>query len=411
MKVGKQPEVNIGMVGHVDHGKTTLTQALTGEWTDRHSEEIKRGISIKLGYADAAFYKCPKCEGTEAYTTEPAHSNCGGTATQMLRTVSFVDSPGHETLMATMLSGAAIMDGALLLIGANEPCPRPQTKEHLMALDIIGVKNIVIIQNKVDLVSEDKALENYAQIKAFVKGTVAENAPIIPLSAQQKINLEPLIEAVEKIIPTPKRDPAKPARMAIARSFDINLPGQRPKELKGGVLGGSVAQGKFSIGDELEIIPGQKVEEHGKTRWDPLHTTITGLMTGGEPYQTVNPGGLVGMATRLDPALTKSDNLAGKMAGKPGTLPAMAEALTMEVHLLERVVGAADELRVEPVKTREPLMLNVGTATTVGVVTSARKDDVDVQLKLPVVAEPKQRVAISRRIGARWRLIGYGVVK
>jgi translation initiation factor 2 subunit 3 len=125
----------------------------------------------------------------------------------------------------------------------------------------------------------------------------------------------------------------------------------------------------------------------------------------------VNPGGLVGMATKLDPALTKSDNLAGKMAGKPGTLPPQQEALTMEVHLLERVVGAADELRVEPVKTREPLMLNVGTATTVGVVTSARKDDVDVQLKLPVVSEPKQRVAISRRIGARWRLIGYGVIK
>jgi translation initiation factor 2 subunit 3 len=411
MKVAKQPEVNIGMVGHVDHGKTTLTQALTGEWTDRHSEEIKRGISIKLGYADAAFYQCTKCQGTDAYTTEEKHSKCGGTPTKLLRTVSFVDSPGHETLMATMLSGAAIMDGALLLIGANEPCPRPQTKEHLMALDIIGVKNIVIVQNKVDLVSEERALTSYNEIKAFVKGTVAENAPIIPVSAQQKVNIEPLIEAVEKIIPTPKRDPAKPARMPIARSFDINLPGTRPKELKGGVLGGSISQGKFNVGEEIEIIPGIKVEDHGKTKWLPLKTQVTGLMTGGQPYKSVDPGGLVGMATKLDPSLTKSDNLAGKIAGKPGTLPAMSDSLTMEVHLLERVVGAADELRVEPVKTREPLMLNVGTATTVGVVTSARKDDVDVQLKLPVVAEPKQRVAISRRIGARWRLIGYGVVK
>jgi translation initiation factor 2 subunit 3 len=255
MKVAKQPEVNIGMVGHVDHGKTTLTQALTGEWTDRHSEEIKRGISIKLGYADAAFYKCTKCQGTDAFTIEPTHAKCGSDAT-LLRTVSFVDSPGHETLMATMLSGAAIMDGALLLIGANEPCPRPQTKEHLMALDIIGVRNIVIVQNKVDLVSEDKAMENYNQIKAFVKGSVAENAPIIPVSAQQKVNIEPLIEAVERLIPTPKRDSAKPARMAIARSFDVNLPGQRPHELKGGILGGSVAQGRFNVGDEIEIVPG-----------------------------------------------------------------------------------------------------------------------------------------------------------
>jgi translation initiation factor 2 subunit 3 len=411
MKVAKQPEVNIGMVGHVDHGKTTLTQALTGEWTDRHSEEVKRGISIKLGYADAAFYKCPKCQGTEAFTIEPEHKRCGGTPTQLIRTVSFVDSPGHETLMATMLSGAAIMDGAVLLIGANEPCPRPQTKEHLMALNIIGVKNIVIVQNKVDLVSEDKALQSYNEIKAFVKGTVAENAPVVPISAQQKVNLEPLIEAIERIIPTPKRDATKPSRMPIARSFDINLPGTRPKDLKGGVLGGSVSQGKFKVGDEIEIIPGIKIEDHGKVRWEPLRTTITGLMTGGQAYPGVDAGGLVGMATKLDPALTKSDNLAGKMAGKPGTLPPMTDSLTMEVHLLDRVVGAADELQVEPVKTREPLMLNVGTATTVGIVTSARKDDVDVQLKLPVVSEPRQRVAISRRIGARWRLIGFGVVK
>ena len=411
MKVTKQPEVNIGMVGHVDHGKTTLTQALTGEWTDRHSEEIKRGISIKLGYADAAFYKCPTCQGTDGYTIEEQHAKCGGTPTKLLRAVSFVDSPGHETLMATMLSGAAIMDGAVLLVGANEPCPRPQTKEHLMALDIIGIRNLVVVQNKVDLVSEEKALQNYREIKAFVKGTVAESAPIIPISAQQKVNIEPLIEAIERIIPTPQRDPAKPARMPIARSFDINLPGTRPKDLKGGVLGGSISQGRFKVGDEIEIVPGLKVEDHGKVRWEPLRTVITGLMTGGKAYETVEPGGLIGMATKLDPALTKSDNLAGKMAGKPGTLPPMQDSLTLEVHLLERVVGAADELQVEPVKTREPLMLNVGTATTVGVVTSARKDDVDVQLKLPVVSEPRQRVAISRRIGARWRLIGYGVVR
>jgi translation initiation factor 2 subunit 3 len=267
------------------------------------------------------------------------------------------------------------------------------------------------VQNKIDLVSEEKALENYSQILQFVKGTVAEGAPIIPLSAQQKINIEPLIEAIEHRIPTPKRDPAKPARMPIARSFDINLPGSRPKDLKGGVLGGSVAQGRFKVGDEIEITPGLKVEEHGKAKWVPLKTVITGLMTGGQPYDTVNPGGLVGIGTKLDPALTKSDNLAGKVAGKPGTLPAMVESMTMQVHLLERVVGTAEDLQVDPVKTREPLMLNVGTATTVGIVTSARRDDVDVQLKLPVVAEAGSRVAISRRIGARWRLIGYGVVR
>jgi len=149
--------VNIGMVGHVDHGKTTLVNALSsGEWTDRHSEEIRRGISIRLGYADATFRRCPVCKEPECYTVEEVCKHCGS-KTEELRTISFVDSPGHEALMATMLSGAAIMDGAVLLIAATEPCPQPQTKEHLMALSIVGIEKVVIVQNKIDLVSRKGA--------------------------------------------------------------------------------------------------------------------------------------------------------------------------------------------------------------------------------------------------------------
>ena len=107
------------MVGHVDHGKTTLTQALTGKWTDQHSEEMKRGISIKLGYADADFYNIKMKNGTVHYTSEPDKKEFKGGKLEHLRTVSFVDAPGHETLMAVMLSGAAIMDAAILIIAAN----------------------------------------------------------------------------------------------------------------------------------------------------------------------------------------------------------------------------------------------------------------------------------------------------
>ncbi len=409
MKVPRQPEVNIGTIGHVDHGKTTLTQALTGEWTDRHSEELKRGISIKLGYADAAFYKYPGRGGAEAFGVKDSTED--GTKGELLRCVSFVDSPGHETLMAIMLSGAAVMDGAMLLVAANEPCPQPQTKEHLMALELIGVKRLIIVQNKIDLVSESRALENHREIKKFVKGTVAEDAPIVPVSAQQGINIDALIETIERVIPTPKRDPKKPPRMFIARSFDVNKPGTPVDELKGGVIGGSLIQGELSVGDEIEISPGRKVEEHGRTRWEPVTTEVTGIVTGGKTYKKAGSGGLLGVGTNLDPAMTKADNLGGKMAGRPGTLPPVLHDFTMAVTLLDRVVGTSEDLKVEPLKTREPLMLNVGTSTTVGVVTSARVDTADVSLKLPVCAEAGYRVAISRRIGARWRLIGYGVIQ
>lgn len=402
------PEVNIGMVGHVDHGKTTLVAALSGVWTDRHSEELKRGISIRLGYADTTFRKCPKCEPPKAYTVEkicPIH----GIKTEILRTVSFVDSPGHETLMATMLSGAAIMDGAVLVIAANEKCPRPQTKEHLMALEIIGVDKIVIAQNKIDIVPKERVIENYKEIKEFVKGTIAENAPIIPISAQQKVNIDALIEAIEEVIPTPKRDLDSPPLMHIARSFDVNKPGTPPEKLIGGVVGGSLSRGRLKVGDEIEIRPGLKDEKSQK--WNSIQSEVVGIMASGKNVKEATPGGLIGVSTKLDPYLTKSDALVGNVLGYPDSLPDVLFEFTMDVQLLERVVGTEEELKVEKIKMNEPLMLSIGTNITLGVVTSARDDVVEVKLRRPVCAEKGWRVAISRRVGSRWRLIGAGTIR
>ncbi|MEM5781895.1 MAG: GTP-binding protein, partial [Candidatus Aenigmatarchaeota archaeon] len=157
------PEINIGTLGHVDHGKSSLVQALTGKWPATHSEELKRGITIKLGYADATVYKCEKCD---MLCTSEKCPKCFEKC-EPIRTLSFLDAPGHETLMATVLSGASLMDGILFVIAANEKCPQPQTKEHLTVLEIAGIKNIVFVQNKIDLVTKEQALENYKQIKDF----------------------------------------------------------------------------------------------------------------------------------------------------------------------------------------------------------------------------------------------------
>ncbi len=403
----RQPEVNIGLVGHVDHGKTTLVQALSGEWTDQHSEEMKRGISIRLGYADATFRRCPGMEEPDCFTVDEECPD--GEPSEPLRTVSFVDAPGHETLMATMLSGAAIMDGAVLLIAANEPVPQAQTAEHLMALDIIGIENIVVAQNKVDLVDAEAARENYRQIQEFVKGTVAEDAPVVPISAQQEVNMDLLISAIEDAIPTPERDPDADARMQVARSFDINRPGTRFDDLLGGVLGGSLVEGRLEVDDEIEIAPGREVEEGGRSEYRPITTTVRSLQSGGELVDEVAPGGLLGVGTGLDPSLTKGDALAGQVAGPPGSLPPTWDGFTMEVELLERLVGETDD--IEPISTGEPLMLTVGTATTVGAVTSAREGEAEVNLKRPVCAEAGSKIAINRRVGTRWRLIGIGTLE
>ena len=403
------PSVNIGVVGHVDHGKTTLVYGLTGMWTDRHSEEIKRGISIRLGYADATFYRCERCEGPDSFGTQPECPVCGGKAVAF-RSVSFVDAPGHETLMATMLSGSALMDGAMLVIAANETCPQPQTKEHLMALQLVGIRNIVIVQNKIDVVSQKEALRHYEQIRAFVKGTIAENAPIIPVSAQKAINMGALVEALDQTIPVPERDPNAEPLMLLARSFDINKPGSNWRDLKGGVIGGSLIRGILRESDDIEIRPGLQVQAENRFRWEPIETKITTINAGSRKVTEATPGGLLGIGTKLDPALTKSDALAGQVAGHPGKLPPVWDRIRFRVTLMERVVGASSETQIEPLKHNEPLMLSVGTAVTVGIVVNTRKDIVETTLKRPVCAETGARIAISRQVGGRWRLIGMGVL-
>jgi len=387
------PEVNIGTLGHVDHGKSTLVEALSKKWTAQHTEELKRGITIKLGYADATIYKCKNGE----LTTESKclTHNCDTVAE---RTVSFVDAPGHETLMATVLSGASLMDGVLFVIAANEKCPQPQTAEHLSVLNIIGMKNIVIVQSKIDLVTEEQAKKNYQEIKNFTKGTVAENAPIIPVSAQQKINIDALLVAIEENIQTPQRKMDESPKMLIVRSFDINKPGTKPSKIVGGILGGSLIKGKLKVGDEIEIRPGTQI----KGKWQPVKSKVVGLQKAMKDLEEAGPGGLLGVMTELDPAITKADTIAGNVAGYPGKLPPVLSKLNLELHLFDKT---------EQFRPEEMLVIAVGTARTVGTLLGVKKGVAEVELRIPVAADKGERAAIARKVGDRWKLVGWALLK
>lgn len=400
-----QAEISIGMIGHVDHGKSTLTEALTGKFPDTHSEEIRRGISIRLGYAETEFRECPNCGSPEKYTTKKVCPKCG-TETVLIRRVSFVDAPGHEVLMATMLSGASIMDGAILVVAANERVPMPQTREHLAAMDIIGMEKVIVCQNKIELVSEKNAVKNYNDLRDFITTTTARNSPIIPISAVHHTNIDLLIQQIEENLPTPKRDNTVSPRMLVARSFDVNKPGQSPSKLYGGVVGGSIIQGKFSVGDEIEIRPGNR---RGRS-WKPIKTKIVSLRSGFGNLETALPGGLIGIGTLLDPALTKSDSLVGQIVGLPDDLPPVWDSLLFSSNLMDRVVGSEAQTLVQNIEANEALMLSVGTAKTVGRVTNSTKKGVQVDLRLPVCATIGTRIAISRQIDRRWRLIGWGEI-
>ncbi len=393
------PELNVGVVGHIDHGKTTLLSRLTGKFTDTHSEELKRGITIKLGYADMTIYKC----GNEITNSKDKNAKC-----EPIRYISFIDAPGHEMLMATMLSGAAIIDAAILLVAANEGI-KPQTREHFMALQAKGIKNIIVVQNKIDLVTKEQAKKNAEEIKKFLKGTLAENAPIIPISAQQGININKIVEELSKLEIPKKDENAKPCFL-IARSFDVNRPGTEINSLHGGILGGILKSGKLKIGDEIEIKPGLNIKKNNQQTYQTLTTKIVALHRGKEQVNEIHPGASISIETELDPTLTKADSLTGCLLSIKGNLPEITESLKLKTKLFKEVLGTETHDAVAPLKGKEMLMLSVNTTITVGTIEKISGDEVELSLNIPIVALPGANVGIARNIAQHWRLIGWGEI-
>ncbi len=384
--------INVGVVGHVDHGKTTLVYSLTGVVTDTHSEEKKRGITIKLGYADAVIYKCVKGHfGTKQKCI------CGAEAKEEKR-ISFLDAPGHETLMATVIAASSIMDAALFVVSATEKCPQPQTIEHLMVLEASGIEKIVVVQNKVDLVSKERALEHLTELKDFLRGSIYQDSSIIPVSATTGANIGVLMEQLCTL--SQRHCEQGEPLMYVARSFDVNKPGASIDSLLGGVIGGSIVRGTLKQGDEVEILPGTIRTKKEKETLVPLKATVSALRSGGEKRESATCGGLVGVSTSLDPSLSRADALAGCVAGKPGTLPPVFNSLTMSITPLKRQLESFPPAFAQ----NEPLVIGVGTATTLGFVQLAKKGRVQLLLKKPVCIDKNDKLAVMRRSKNRWHL-------
>ncbi|MEK6928951.1 MAG: translation initiation factor IF-2 subunit gamma [Nanoarchaeota archaeon] len=385
--------LNVGIVGHIDHGKTTLLHKLSGKWTDTHSEELKRGITLKLGYADIIIYK-----DKNGYNKE------NGTP---VRHVSFVDSPGHEMLMATMLSGAAIIDVAILVIAANEGI-KPQTREHLMALQAKKVEKIIVVQNKIDLVDSQTARKNYAEIKALLKDKYS-NALIIPVSAQQGINLDEVYKAIAEIPINKRKEEGNPI-FIIARSFDINKPGSSVEELHGAVIGGTLKQGILRKGEEIEIMPGRVIKEANQYHYKPLKSRIIGLYKGSKKLDELTPGGSMSIETELDMSLGKSDALSGCIASKVGTMPEMTKELKIKYFLFPEIFEAKGVLKIEKIKASETLMISVNTSMSIGIAKRVDEKEIELSLKIPLVPYKGDNVGIARNLNGHWRLIGYGEI-
>ena len=176
------------------------------------------------------------------------------------------------------------------------------------------LKHVLILQNKIDLIRDTQAQEQYKQILGFIEGTVAEGAPIIPISAQLKYNIEVVCEYIEKKIPVPIRDFTSEPHLIIIRSFDVNKPGSEVEDLKGGVAGGSILKGVLRVGQEIEVRPGLVSKDaNGKLTCQPFRSKIVSLFAEQNDLMFAVPGGLIGVGTKIDPTLCRADRMVGQV--------------------------------------------------------------------------------------------------
>ncbi|KAG2697182.1 hypothetical protein I3760_07G094000 [Carya illinoinensis] len=384
-----KPHVNVGTIGHVDHGKTTLTAAITKvlaeegkakavafDEIDKAPEEKKRGITIATAHVE--------------YETAKRH-------------YAHVDCPGHADYVKNMITGAAQMDGGILVVSAPDG-PMPQTKEHILLARQVGVPSLVCFLNKVDAIDDPELLElvemELRELLSFYKFP-GDEIPIIQgsaLSALQGTNEEigkkailKLMDAVDEYIPDPVRQLDKPFLMPIEDVFSI--------QGRGTVATGRVEQGIIKVGDEVEVL--------GLRQGAPLKTTVTGVEMFKKILDQGQAGDNVGLLLR---GLKREDIERGQVIAKPGTVKTYTK-FEAEIYVLTKDEGGRHTaffsnyrpqfyLRTADITGKVELPENVKMVMPGDNVTAL------FELISPVPLEPGQRFAL--REGGR--TVGAGVV-
>jgi translation initiation factor 2 subunit 3 len=247
--------------------------------------------------------------------------------------VSFVDCPGHNSFMGTMLNGTSVMDYTITVESAvNKTFPAPQTIQHLSAVEYNNIQNIGMILNKIDLVPEITTIEKVDELKKFLQTYNCKNVPIIPMSATFDINVDIVCEMLAHLkVPQRELESSK-LRMNIIRSFNINLPGTQIDNLKGGIVGGSIVKGTINLNDEVYIYPGMIYENS----YEPLKAKILTIFSEKKSLESAIPGGLIAIGLDIDPGLTGDDALVGNVIKKTNTdIGYVTKNLDLKINFFE----------------------------------------------------------------------------
>ena len=402
-----QPVINIGMIGHVANGKSTITEDISGESTQRHSAEKKKNRTIKLGYANAKIYKCPQCNPPECYqstSSDVMEHRCifCQEKTKLIIHVSFADCPGHHDLMATMLNGTCIMDCCILVESVtNNDIPASQT----------GVKVSMVCINKMDLMLSKKQMiyDSINRIRKFVNsGTECSEIPIIPVSGTMPCNIDVVCEYISHI-DIPIKNLTDNYKMLIVRSFNINSERIPINELNGGVIGGSIVRGLLRVNDPIVIYPGfLEFDEKGIWKNTPLYSKIISIQSEQNNLDYAISGGLIAIQLDIDSALTGADGLIGQVAysDKEKDVKVYIE-ITIKYknrrRLLANVVNAINFM------VNTVVQINANANNINAKIKSFDKDILCLLLSQPICLEKNDLVSVSKLCHTGIDICGYGI--
>jgi translation initiation factor 2 subunit 3 len=398
MDFKNQPIMNIGMLGSVSDGKSTTVLKLTGTKTQKHSSELKRNITIKPGYANMKIYnnngELLSCGSNQSLTGDLVHH------------LSFVDCPGHNELILTMLANIDLMKGAIVIVSAAEPIiKKPQLIQHLMAIKIAKMKNIIICLNKLDLVSKDIALKRKKELDQLLEKLEVIPKAIIPVCMNRNIGINNLLKEIMNIFPANKQIKTEIPQFRISRSFDVNKNNTDINNITGGILGGSLISGNLSVGDEIEIKPGIiSKDDKGNIIATPIISTINSLKTDDTELESIHTGGLIGIGTNIDPFYCKNDNMIGNIVGLKGTLPRIFTNIKIKFTKQEFT-----KINWEP-KVGEVLNLMISTLSLNAKLTNISSNILSLTLEKPACIDEDMMIVISKIINKGIYIIGYGYI-
>jgi len=404
--IKNQAIINVGCVGHVSNGKSTLVKQMTGIKTQKFKSEKERNCTINIGYGNCKIFYSKetneyKFKGSKVSVEKDSKNN----DMTLIHHISFVDCPGHENYMSNMLCGTSVIDMAFLVEAANaKTVPQPQTLEHCIVVQQANISEVVIIQNKCDLVKREELHINKRQIDDFIEDYIGEDIKVIPLIAQTGQNIEYVGEYLANNLNNYSKDINLPLIINIIRTFDINNVNTKGSDLLGGVLGGSIVQGILNCNDIIQISPGicKKIDN----AWivEPIFTKVSSICSEKNKMDFAIAGGLIGIGTLIDPAYTKGNNLIGHIISHPGGHLDIASSITIKYKSFRKV---SKENKV--LNKGEVIKIGILCKQVTGVIYKWNKQEKKIKIKLAYpCCVNDQAISIMKKIEGAYKIFSIG---